>query len=808
MVDLDIESEKMEDHNSKKSGLEVQSCGGRDLISAPLLISKDGKLIFAAGDNRLTVFNIETGQPVRELKTGKVLALSLTSNPAEVIVVGEVEIVTWNHELTKQITRTPFFADKEKGVGVHGVVFPANYEQSQEVYVTTKFSNQKKENQHNVYRLSLTDAENPRTIFKKVYGSSIHIGNNDGCLVVIGDQESEMGGEKNLMMCYDRHLSITHKLKINTARPLTIVRCHPKKKIVACGDITGRILIVNGFGSTERIAPAKQILHWHSCPLRSLEWSTEGEHLYSGGDERVLCKWLLKEKQPEMVPRIGSEIIGISVWKEGVAVQLASNSVKIYNKQNKPVQELLGICRNASGWPAGLHWNQRSKMLHLNGETGHVQVFNPDSKDTYSLDVARQNYLNKERNKVPLNSEVERIAISEDGMYMITVDCCWTVVSKILLKFWHFSQATQQFVLNTQVACPHENGVDDILFRPLSNSDNDQVTALIVGRDKIAKLWTLNEEESSWSCQYAFQFRNLNCHTAAWSCDGSVLAIAFNHIVALFDKTARLRTTLTFDQSDSAQVENITSLAFCRGLNQGSYLACSTPSLVRVWNLITLKSTLAKLPKTPSPITNIVSDPHTGRLAVVCKNIISIIQPETGEAFAKFFATNCTGGAVYGTYKQENVLYFLTNDGLIKMIGPSNLATNEHFNALPVLKTNNFLANRRSAVKPKEISAESRCESVADDINALLAVPLHAVPTNAAIVPTFLANRLRSIPKVKVSADNEYIKKEEDEEGEDGVQVKINRIQKLNKIFISSSRNNKVSEFDQFCKLFKPKKSK
>jgi len=457
-----------------------------------------------------------------------------------------------------------------------------------------------------------------------------------------------------------------------------------------------------------------------------------------------------------------------------------------------------------------LHWNQRSKTLNFNGETGHIQVFNPDCKDTHSLDVARQNYLNRERGKVFSNSEVERMAISEDGMYMITVDCCWTTLaSRILLKFWHFSQATQEFLLNTQVDCPHKNGVEEILFRPITNSDNDEVTALTVGRDKAAKLWCLNDEESSWSCQYSYQFRNLSCHTASWSCDGSVLAIAFSHIVAIFDKTARLRTTLTFAQPDGAKLENILNLTFCRGLNQGPYVACSTSSLVGVWNLITLKNTPSKLPKPTSQISNLVSDPKTGGLAVVCKNAISLVQPETGEILKTFLSVNCTGGAVYGTYKQENVLYFLTYDGLIKMIAPSNLATDENFSALPVKKTNHFLNNRRSALKPKEILAESRVGQTADDINALLAVPLHAVPTNLALVSTFLTNRLRSIPKVKVRADNEDLHIQQAGEYEEGVEVKENRMQKLKKTFLpSTTTNKKETEFEHFCNIFQPKESK
>ena len=68
-----------------------------------------------------------------------------------------------------------------------------------------------------------------------------------------------------------------------------------------------------------------------------------------------------------------------------------------------------------------------------------------------NLDVARENFLNKEDARKPVNSEVEAMALSEDGMFMVTVDACMTEVPRILMKFWHFAQSTQEFVLHTQV---------------------------------------------------------------------------------------------------------------------------------------------------------------------------------------------------------------------------------------------------------------------------------------------------------------------------------------------------------------------
>ncbi len=57
--------------------LQEQHCGGRDLISNPLLTSPDGKLIFVRDYNKVTVFNADTGQPVRELNTGASLGIAL-----------------------------------------------------------------------------------------------------------------------------------------------------------------------------------------------------------------------------------------------------------------------------------------------------------------------------------------------------------------------------------------------------------------------------------------------------------------------------------------------------------------------------------------------------------------------------------------------------------------------------------------------------------------------------------------------------------------------------------------------------------
>jgi hypothetical protein len=78
-------------------------------------------------------------------------------------------------------------------------------------------------------------------------------------------------------------------------------------------------------------------------------------------------------------------------------------------------------------------------------------VFNPKTKETYSIDITQQNYMSAERTVTPTNSEVERLAVSGCGLHLATLEACWAPVPRLTLKFWHFQLGSQRFILNTQV---------------------------------------------------------------------------------------------------------------------------------------------------------------------------------------------------------------------------------------------------------------------------------------------------------------------------------------------------------------------
>lgn len=97
------------------------------------------------------------------------------------------------------------------------------------------------------------------------------------------------------------------KITLHHTKTLTALSFHPTERIVAAGDVTGRILIWRGFG-TQKFLVSSGLLngrsaydeeeksgvrdnddaescstwHWHPAEVMFLSFSTDGAYLYSG----------------------------------------------------------------------------------------------------------------------------------------------------------------------------------------------------------------------------------------------------------------------------------------------------------------------------------------------------------------------------------------------------------------------------------------------------------------------------------------------------------------------------------------------
>ena len=739
---------------------------------------------------QVTIFSVQTGLPVKQItNSGSIISLAVADTPGQILVATAKDVTVWDYELTKIVVKHRFFKKDSKttepSAVVEDVLIPANFSTTGSLYITTPGKKRSK----NLSRLDVFTSS-CNLIFRDVSPGSRHLGDNNNTLVSLANQVK--GPRNSEVVCYDRNLCLVQTYKADLARLFTIVRCHPSEKIVACGDTSGRVLILVGLGNTGDLRPAKSVLHWHSLPVTALAWSLEGQHLYSGGAERVLCKWCPDTNdKPSFLPRLNSEIVGIAVSEKGSVVSLADNSVLLLNSHDAPSGELVGLGLNSSGWPAGLAWDQRTKCLMMNGKVGHIQVFNPETKDTYSIDITQQNFLTAERDKKPFNAEVQQIAVSVCGSSLATLDTCLTPVRRILLKFWHFDVTHQKFVLNTQVVTPHTDGAHSLEFQP-QEAGSTTPLLLTVGKDKATKVWT--SKSSYWACLHSAVYRRLPCQTGRWSVDGSVFAVAFSHIVTLWNCEAELKAAITIPGSQAP----IGNIEFGRGFECGTYLYATTDNLLCVWDLLSLRRVWS-VELDEEPLT-LASEAASGNLAVVTKNTISILDSREKAVLAKFDDVNATGGAVYGRLAGANVLYFLTYTGLIKTIGRKSMRPElipesgkpERANQI----ANPLLSAQKKSAAPTEIMAETT--SKADtDLMALLTVPLHAVPACSALAASFLSNRLAALPKLRTTPKI-------DENTNTSTLDDDQTVRKIKQIF-SSQKPIPPLEFNAYCKLLKSK---
>ncbi|XP_064455165.1 WD repeat-containing protein 75-like isoform X2 [Ornithodoros turicata] len=170
--------------------------------------------------------------------------------------------------------------------------------------------------------------------------------------------------------------------------------------------------------------------------------------------------------------------------------------------------------------------------------------------------------------------------------------CSFTCLSK--------TNSSTTFVLNTNVYLPHYKRVNDLQFR---TTQELAPLAVTTGQDGKFRSWALFEEDipqgdekmhrsQSWNCMQSGSYRGLPCGRAAFSQDGSLLALTFCHLLTLWavgeeqdDEAppAKLCASL----SDPSSEDDISALEFGRDTAAHMVVTC-TSSRITIWNVITL----------------------------------------------------------------------------------------------------------------------------------------------------------------------------------------------------------------------------
>jgi len=297
----------------------------------------------------------------------------------------------------------------------------------------------------------------------------------------------------------------------------------------------------------------------------------------------------------------------------------------------------------------------RDGNIVTEGIPGILQFYNPvTDKHVRSLVVVK-NYF---REQNPTIARIEQIEFTSNGDWLITADgrSITRPGGRVydgpstewhsFIKFWHYSDITQNYELTTQVKSPHEK----IVAMAVCSKNSIVVTTGSEGKFVIWEKTVLANEpgvnskivQESWRCRSVGYYRNQSANAAAFSDDGSLLAISYGSIITLWDPVSIvLKHTLQFSQAEY----KLTRLAF---ITDSPFLVASSLTHLYVWNLLTKKiHWFTEL----TIIHSVVVDPVLPRFSVLMNKLpfsTSIYKRQTKEfkipgKFAKVVDTKSIG---------------------------------------------------------------------------------------------------------------------------------------------------------------------
>lgn len=411
------------------------------------------------------------------------------------------------------------------------------------------------------------------------------------------------------------------KIKLHHTKNLSALAFHPNERMVAGGDVTGRILIWRGFGkrkfsensratSKGRItneeerpgvrgdddADSCSTWHWHPSEIKFLFFSSDGAYLYSGGNEGVLVVWQLDTGKRKYKPRLGSPLLYFTDSPDPSlsCISCADNQIHLLKMPTMEIKKSIAGIKLPFSFPDGYKglcsefaYDHAAGLVALRTEDYCVQFFSLfDNLEVSQVQVCEKNFQ-------PVDDVticVALISLSTDGFLMGTVDIKLPeegLGGLVSLKFWTRGSRMGEYSLSTVIYEPHSDaGISALAFRP----GHDMAASSSFGGD--FKVWVRSSytqetnqmlQKTGWRCQSVGSYKKKPMTAAAFSADGSVLAVAAETVVTLWDPDTNILVAIFGDT-----LSPITKLSF---IGESEYLVSlsrgSKPQLA-VWSTSSL----------------------------------------------------------------------------------------------------------------------------------------------------------------------------------------------------------------------------
>ncbi|XP_003708110.1 WD repeat-containing protein l(2)05287 isoform X1 [Megachile rotundata] len=769
--------------------------GGGSIIDQRPVFSHDGETLYIVWKHVIRAYSTQTGDFVRELEPASHRIAGLIihpDNPNQIITCTENgELNFWSCQsgiITKKLKLK--FQEEPKIKTFHIVNYKTHKGNELRQVLVTYLANNKTE----IY-IVLFDLENGictkstciLTNFPEYYVDII--GNHgDNLIAILHDADLHiLNPSRNL----------TDKLHKTgkTGRIPTCIAGHPEEECVATGDSTGRVVVWRGLFQTR---PCTAVYHWHTLPVTEIAFSKSGTHMYTGGGECVLVKWVLANShQKSFLPRLPAPIKHLTIAPNNlyVAVSTLDNGIVVVNPQRKLTSVIQnftwGVALSSKDlFPAGLIVDPRTNCLVLNSRTGHVQFYNTHTKSLlYNINITAQNFLTQERSVIIVNTEVTKIALNHDGSWLATVEerNDKTSCIEVRLKFWMFDTKQQLFTLNTSIELPHEGGINALHFQP-NIFGEDAAMAVTTGRDKKFKLWQLAEPSSvykktkHWQCHSIGDYRNLPVTDAGFSVDGSLVGIGFDSSVTMWTPdTCTFKCSLTHSKYQYP----ITRIEF--GKQEACHLVVTASTQhIAVWNILSL----TLIWSVPLKVATLTADPKSTYMAVfTTDNSLYVFTPQKsmpiytrkdiiepgnrilGATFVPHLQRK--RDLSYGLWQQRSQLFFIDSNQELLTLEPESevsisletLSTNA---SVPATAFSSLIAAQVTTDKETTTPLIHEQLNVLGKgmVNELLSVSAHTLPPMKLLCSSFITSLLLSPATKTQSTDDKNTRNEAQNEAD------------------------------------------
>lgn len=584
----------------------VRLVGGESLVSQRTAFSKDSKILFCCCGRRIRIYSTATGDFLRELRGHESDVTDMKINPTnhlQLVSCAEGEVIFWDYSDGRILKRYAI-----RGI-IGGLLLHSALKES--IILIMQYNEREvallEENEAEVEEFESEETKKRKK--EKAVDREDHVGifnakEKTKLRLLIKQsgnaKQTTINGNGNLLASVKgRNLYLwnfaSEKLNTITFRGafFTCAAFHPYEACIAAGKSSGEIVLCQGLDQASE-NPITTILHWHSHAVGDITFSHDGSTILSVGQKGVLVKWQYKTHQQQFLPRLGTPILHVVVSPNDslTAVSQKDNIIRLISNVVNDIKHTIQGFRKSHNHNLGITFDPRSKALVTDNSPGDLQFYLPQTDHPiFFLDVVKENYIAPRSFKEYLVfTKIDHVAFNDDGSWLATVERRNDKENalELRLKFWEYKKDVKSYVPNTCVDPPHDDKVEALHFQPQQRNSSLGHLAVTASRDGKFKIWLLAEEQViegkkyAWSCRSVGYYGDTPCQDAAFSQDGSLLAVAYSQTITLWTpETNELRKTLTLPYPD----EKISSIKF--GANGSSqYLISTTKKFLNVWNLL------------------------------------------------------------------------------------------------------------------------------------------------------------------------------------------------------------------------------